>query len=68
MATQAFSVPDISCQHCVRRITQTLSAVPCVRTVQADVETRQVVVEYEGVDTLERVSATLREIGYPPAG
>jgi copper chaperone len=67
MAAQTFHVPNISCQHCVRRITQALTAVPGVQTVQVDIATKQVEVTYEGADTLDRVRATLEEIGYPPA-
>ena len=67
MAAQTFYVPNISCSHCVRRITQALSALPGVQNVSADVATKQVVVTYEGAGTLEHVRATLREIGYPPA-
>lgn len=67
MATRTFEVPNISCQHCVRRITRALSALPGVLSVQAEEETRRVVVEYEGAEALARVRATLEEIGYPPA-
>lgn len=67
MATQTYDVPNISCQHCVRRITQALAAVPGVQAVRVDIPTRQVEVTYEGADTLDRVRATLAEIGYPPA-
>ncbi len=67
MAAQTYYVPSISCAHCVRRITQALAAVPGVQKVNADVATKEVKVIYEGTDTLERVRATLREIGYPPA-
>ncbi len=67
MATQTFYVPNISCAHCVRRITKALSPLPGVQSVSADVATKEVRVTYEGADTLERVRTALREIGYPPA-
>jgi copper chaperone CopZ len=67
MAAQTFHVPNVSCQHCVRRITQALTALPGVQTVRVDIPTKQVEVTYEGADTLDRVRATLEEIGYPPA-
>lgn len=67
MATQYYHVPNISCMHCVRRITQALSTVPGVKSVNADVDSKQVAVTYEGADTLARVRDKLQEIGYPPA-
>lgn len=65
MATQTFRVPNISCMHCVRRITQALSGMPGVQDVKADAATKTVTVSYSGADTLERVRAKLEEIGYP---
>ena len=66
MASKTFRVPNISCMHCVRRITQALSALPGVQDVRADVATKQVVVVYDGEGTLDKVRAALNEIGYPP--
>ena len=68
MATKTFRVPAISCMHCVQRITKALSAVPGVQNVRADVATKQVVVAYEGEETVERAHQVLTEIGYPPEG
>jgi len=65
MARETLSVPNISCMHCIRRITQALSKVPGVKDVQGDVETKKVTVTYEGADTMARVRAALEEIGYP---
>ena len=67
MANKTLTVPNISCAHCVRRINQALGAVPGVKAVHADAATKQVVLEYEGEDALERARAILNEIGYPPA-
>ncbi len=65
MATQTLHVPAVSCQHCVRRITQALTALPGVQAVQVDLASKQVRVDYEGADTPERVRSALEEIGYP---
>jgi copper chaperone len=48
-------VPDMSCEHCKRAVTEALSALPVVTSVQVDLETKRVVVEGEGLD-----DATLR--------
>lgn len=65
MAKVTLNVPNISCQHCVRRINEALSGVPGVQSVQADAEARQVTVIYEGAETPARVRARLEQIGYP---
>lgn len=66
MPTKSYRVPNISCMHCVRRITQALSGIPGVKGVRADVATKEVSFDYEGEDTLSTVRAKLTEIGYPP--
>jgi copper chaperone len=48
-------VPDMSCGHCKRAVSEALSVLPAVTNVQVDLETKQVVVEGEGLD-----DATLR--------
>ncbi len=68
MAVLSWTIPNISCQHCVRRITQALMAIPNVQAVNADVATKKVDVTYEGADTPAKVRTALEEIGYPPAG
>jgi copper chaperone CopZ len=49
------TVPDMSCAHCKRAVTEALSALPAVTGVEVDLETKRVVVEGEGLD-----DATLR--------
>lgn len=65
MTKETLTVPNISCTHCVRRITEALNGVPGVQAVQADAATKQVTVTYEGADTAARIRAVLDEIGYP---
>jgi len=65
MAIEVFNVPNISCQHCVRRIEEALCGLPGVQSVQADATSKQVTVTYEGAGTPARVRARLEEIGYP---
>lgn len=66
MSTLTLQVLAVSCQHCVRRITQALSALPGVQAVRVDLATKQIQVDYEGADVPECVRTTLEEIGYPP--
>jgi len=66
MATTVLNVPDISCEHCERTITNTLQPVNGVRSVRVDIPARQVRVDYDesqvSVDTMRDL---LQEEDYP---
>ena len=66
MATSVLNVPDISCGHCQATITKALSPLPGVQSVDVDILTRKVTVEYDPsvvqVDTMKDV---LAEEDYP---
>jgi copper chaperone len=47
MATTVLNVPDISCEHCERTITNALTPVEGVGTISVDIPARQVRVDYD---------------------
>jgi len=66
MSNVTLNVPDISCEHCERTITNTLQPVSGVRSVQVDIPARQVRVEYdESQVSVERMKDLLQEEDYP---
>ncbi len=67
MATRTFSVPNISCNHCVMTIKREIGALQGVSAVDASAETKRVTVSYDSDEALAQVKATLDEIGYPVA-
>ncbi len=67
MTTKTFTVPGISCGHCVHTVETELSDLAGVEQVQADLNTRQVTVSWQAPATWEQIKATLEEINYPPA-
>jgi copper chaperone len=67
MSSKTYSVPNISCRHCVATIERELGAVTGVESVKGDLATKQVTVEYGAESVLPRVEEVLQEIGYPPA-
>ena len=67
MATKTYVCPDISCHHCTMTIERELKMVDGVTSVQADLDTKRVVVEVTDESLFPQVEATLVEIGYPPA-
>src|SRR5213594_3454748 len=47
MARITLNVPDIDCEHCEHAITEALSPVAGVRSVQVDIPTKQVRLDYD---------------------
>ncbi len=66
--TVTLNVPDISCEHCERAVTQALTPVEGVQSVRVDIPGKQVLVEYdEGTVGVERMRDVLAEEDYPVA-
>jgi copper chaperone len=66
MATTVLNVPDISCEHCERTITNALTPISGVRTVNVDIPSKQVRVEYdEARISLDQMKGILQEEDYP---
>lgn len=62
------SVPDISCEHCERTITETLSPVEGVRSVKVDIPAKAVTVDYDDAAvSVDRFKELLKEEEYPVA-
>jgi copper chaperone CopZ len=68
MATTVLNVPDISCEHCERTITNALQPVDGVSAVRVDIGAKQVRVDYDPSRTsVERMQQILGEEDYPVA-
>jgi copper chaperone len=66
MAQSILNVPDISCEHCQRTITDALTPVEGVQSVRVDIPTKQVRVEYdETVVGVDRMKEILKEEDSP---
>lgn len=65
MSTISYTVPNISCKHCVHTIKTELGDLAGVTSVQADESSKQVTVTYGPPATPEEIEATLAEINYP---
>ena len=69
MATTTLNVPDISCEHCERTITNALKPIAGVRTVNVDIPGKQVRVDYDEAQVnVDRMKDTLKEEDYPVEG
>ena len=58
-------IPNMTCGHCVRAITQAVTAADPAAKVQADLAKRQV--QVDTTVSRDAVAASLTEAGYQPA-
>lgn len=67
METKTVKIPDISCGHCLATVKREAGEVTGVKSVEGDVESKQVTFEYDSPDTWGKIEAALKDAGYPPA-
>ena len=68
MTTVKYSVPNISCGHCVHTIQTEVADMEGVQSVKADQEARVVEIVFDSPATEDSIKALLAEINYPVAG
>jgi copper chaperone len=62
------SVPDVSCEHCVKTINGALGKLTGVETVSTDLPTKTVHLRYDSTQlSIENIEAELDEVGYTVA-
>ena len=67
MTTVTYSIPNISCHHCIHTIKSEVSDLPGVKSVEADVMFKQATIAFEAPATEDKIKALLAEINYPVA-
>ena len=67
MEKKTFTVPNISCWHCVMSIKNELSELEGVKSVEGNPETKSIDVEWDAPITEDKLIETLKEINYPAA-
>ena len=67
MAKETFSIPNISCGHCVNAIKNELNEMGGIKSVEGSPEAKTVDVEWEDPASLDKIKETLKEINYPAA-
>ncbi len=67
MKTVTYSVPNISCGHCVHTIQSELTELAGVQSVKADATSKTVVVVFDNPADEEKITELLAEINYPVA-
>ena len=64
MTEQTYRVPDVSCEHCVRAITEELTKLPGVEHVGVDLKTKLVTMRHDGSVSDAQLREGIEEAGY----
>jgi copper chaperone len=67
MSTVTYSIPNISCGHCVHTIQSEVSELEGVQSVVANQEARTATITFDVPASQEKIKALLSEINYPVA-
>jgi copper chaperone CopZ len=68
MTTVKYSVPNISCGHCVHTIQMEVADLEGVQSVSANQESQMVEITFGEPATEDSIKALMAEINYPVAG
>jgi copper chaperone len=66
MESKTFTVPNISCGHCVHTIESELTDLKGVTAVKADEQSKKVTVQWDNPASWGEIVKVLEEINYPP--
>jgi copper chaperone len=67
MEKKTFSIPSISCGHCVNTIKDELNELDGVSSVEGNIDSKSVEVEWDHPATEETIISKLKQINYPAA-
>jgi copper chaperone len=60
------TAPDISCAHCASAITNAVSAIPGVASVQVDIPSKRVTIAHQpGAVDMAEIARVMDDEGYP---
>ncbi len=65
MTTVTYTIPNISCMHCVHTIKTEVGDIAGVQTVEADADTKQATITFDAPATEDAIKSLLAEIDYP---
>jgi copper chaperone len=67
MTTVTYSVPNISCDHCVHTIQTEVSDLAGIKSVKADATSKKVEIVFDAPANEDAIKSLLKEINYPVA-
>jgi len=65
MEEKTVHIPFISCGHCVTTVRREIGKLEGVTSVEGNEKTKMVTIRWTSPATWEKISATLKEVGYP---
>jgi copper chaperone len=65
MEKKTFTIENISCGHCLMTIKNELGEIAGIRSVDGNIDTKTITVEWEAPASLDTIKAKLKEINYP---
>jgi len=65
MTTVTYSIPNISCGHCIHTVQSEVAELTGVQTVVASLDTKQATITFDTPATEEQIKALLASINYP---
>lgn len=65
MTTVTYSVPAIHCSHCTHTIEMEVGELEGVKSVKAELDTRNVTIAFDAPASEEKIKSLLSEIEYP---
>lgn len=68
MTTVTYTIPAISCGHCVHTIQSEVAELAGVQSVKADEATKKVQITFDAPANESKIKALLAEINYPAEG
>jgi copper ion binding protein len=67
MEKKTFSIPNITCGHCVMAIKNELSEIDGISKIEGNIDAKSVEVEWDSPATEDTIKSKLNEINYPAA-
>lgn len=65
--TITYTIPNISCMHCVHTIKTEVGDLEGVKSVEANAQSKQATIVFDAPANEEKIVELLKEINYPPA-
>jgi copper chaperone CopZ len=66
MQTITYTIPNISCGHCIHTIKTEVSELAGVKSVEGDQNTQKVTITFDNPANEIQIKELLKEIDYPP--
>ncbi|MBU2609446.1 MAG: cation transporter [Chloroflexi bacterium] len=67
MTTVTYSVPSISCMHCVHTIQNEVGELTGIQSVKADAASKKVEIVFDAPASEDKIKTLLAQINYPVA-